>query len=276
MSDLVLVTGATGKTGRSLLAQLKTVGIPHRAASRHSAQPFDWAAPATWDAAVKDVASVYLVAPMAVDDPYSRMIEFLKLATRQGVRRFVLLSMASLPAGGPAHGQVHQWLQDNASDWAVLCPSAFMQNFSEGPSLPSIREEDTIYSNTGDGRVSFIDAADIASAARVALMAPAALNDAFTLTGDEAISYDRVAGLIGEACGRKITHTRIAMDAMAERLIRRGLPQMTARLLAFGYQTIAAGAQDRTTDTVQTLTGKPPTTFQAFATANAGAWKPAG
>ncbi len=273
MSGTVLVTGATGKTGRNLLAQLKAAGVPARAASRHGAPPFDWAEPATWDAAIRDVAAVYLVAPMAVDDPYSRMIEFLKLATRQGVGRFVLLSMASLPAGGPAHGQVHQWLQDNAADWTVLCPSAFMQNFSEGPSVASIRDEDTIYSNTGDGRVSFIDVADIAAAARVALLAPAPLNDAFTLTGDDSITYDRVAELIGEACGRHITHTKISMDEMAERLIRRGLPALTARLLAFGYQTVAAGAQDRTTDAVRTLTGKPPTTFQAFAAANAGAWK---
>jgi festuclavine dehydrogenase len=130
---------------------------------------------------------------MAADDPYARMIEFLELATGKGVRRFVPLSMASLPAGGPAHGEVHRWLIDNTADWAVLCASAFMQNFSEGPSLQSIRDEDTIYSNTEDGQVSFIDVADIASAARAALTAPAALNAAFILTGDEAIAYDRVA-----------------------------------------------------------------------------------
>ncbi|HEY2071649.1 MAG TPA: hypothetical protein VGG48_18970 [Rhizomicrobium sp.] len=274
MSGQVLITGATGKTGRCLLAQLQKEGVPCRVASRHGEPPFDWAQPSTWDAAVEDVASVYLVAPMAVDDPYSRMVEFLKLATRKGVRRFVLLSMASLPAGGPAHGQVHQWLMDNTADWAVLCPSAFMQNFSEGPSVQSIREEDTIYSNTRDGRVSFIDVADIAGAARAALMAPAALNDAFTLTGDEAITYDRVAELIGEACGRSITHTKISMDEMAERLMRRGLPEPTARLLAGGYEFIAMGGAAQTTDTVKTLTGRPPTTFGAFAKANVGAWRP--
>ena len=276
MSGPVLVTGATGKTGRHLLAQLRSDGVACRAASRHGETPFDWAAPATWDAALADVTSVYLVAPMAVDDPYARMIEFLKLATRRRVRRFVLLSMASLPAGGPAHGQVHQWLMDNTADWAVLCPSAFMQNFSEGPSLQSIRDEGTIYSNTENGRVSFIDVADIASAARAALTAPAPLNAAFTLTGDEALAYDRVAELIGEACGRPITHTKISMDAMAERLMRRGLPEQTARLLAGGYAYIAMGGAAQTTDTVRTLTGHPPKTFRAFAKANAGAWKPSG
>lgn len=272
MSGPILITGGTGKTGSALARLLDEAGVAHRIASRHAEVPFDWTAPDTWAAAVEGVEAVYLVAPMAVDDPYSRMIDFLKLAKDRGVRRFVLLSMAMLPAGGPAHGQVHQWLIDNTDDWSVLCPSAFMQNFSTGPSAPSIREEDTIYSNTRDGRVSFIDAADIADAARAVLLAPAPLNEAFTITGDEAVSYDRVAELIGEACGRTISHTRISMDELAERLMKRGLPEPTARMLAGSYEFIAMGGAAQTTDTFQALTGRPPTSFAAFAKANVHAW----
>ena len=169
------MTGGTGKTGGSLMAQLQRAGVPCRAASRHSAVPFDWEHRTTWDPALDGVASVYLVAPGTVTDPYALMLDFIASAMRKGVRRFVFLSMAGLPAGGPAHGQVHQWLKDNSDDWAVLCPSAFMQNFSAGPSLATIREEDRIYSNTGEGRVPFIDANDIAPAALAALTAPAPL-----------------------------------------------------------------------------------------------------
>lgn len=272
MSGLILITGGTGKTGGALARLLDAAGKPCRIASRHAEVPFDWTAPDTWAAALEGVEAVYLVAPMAVDDPYSRMIEFLKLAKGQGVRRFVLLSMALLPAGGPAHGQVHQWLIDNTDDWTVLCPAAFMQNFSEGPSAPSIRDEDTIYSNTRDGRVSFIDAADIADAARAALLAPAPSNQAFTITGDEAISYDRVAELIGQACGRTITHTRVTVDEVAERMMARGLPEPTARMLAGSYEFVALGAAAQTTDTFEALTGRPPTSFEAFAKAHAHDW----
>jgi uncharacterized protein YbjT (DUF2867 family) len=273
VSGLVLVTGATGKTGRSLVAQLQDKGVAHRAASRAGDRPFDWTRPETWDAVLDGVASVYLVAPPTVDDPYSRMIDFLRLATDQGVGRFVFLSMASLPAGGFAHGQVHQWLQDNSDDWAVLGPSAFMQNFTEGSHLATIREEDAIYSNTGDGRVSFISADDIARAGFALLTGPAGQNRSFTITGDEAISYDTVAERIGQACGRRISHTRISSDELVARFLARGLPEATARFLAFGYEAIAGGAFDWTTDEFQALTGAPPTTFQAFAAANARLWK---
>ena len=273
MSELVLVTAATGKTGRSLVSLLSENGVAYRAASRGGEPAFDWSRPETWDAALEGVGSVYLVAPAAVADAASRMIAFLQGATLKGARRFVLLSMASLPAGGPGPGQVHQWLKDNSEDWAVLCPSAFMQNFSEGPFLASIRDEVTIYSNTGTGRVPFISTVDIARAAFAALTAPSALNSDFTLTGDEAISYDRVAELLSQACGRPVSHTHISTAAMAKRFLDRGLPERNATFLAAAYQTIADGAQDRVADGVKTLTGRPPTTFPAFAEANAHVWK---
>jgi uncharacterized protein YbjT (DUF2867 family) len=270
----VLVTGATGKTGRSLVARLRERNLPYLAASRSGEAPFDWTRPETWNAALEGVTSIYLVAPPTVDDPYSRIMEFLQSAMRTGPRRLVFLGMASLPAGGFAHGQVHQWLKDNSDDWAVLSPSAFMQNFSEGPYLATIRQEDTFYSNTGTGRVPFISADDIASAALAALTAPSPLNGDFILTGGEAISYDRVAELISEACGRPISHTHISTEALTERFLARGLPELTARFLAAGYETIADGRQEATSEAFASLTGKRPTTFQAFAEANAEAWAP--
>jgi uncharacterized protein YbjT (DUF2867 family) len=269
---VILVTGATGKTGKSLIAQLEQKGVAHRAASRGGEPAFDWTRPETWNAALDGVAAIYLVAPPTVDDPYSRIVEFLRSAIGTGGRRLVFLGMASLPAGGPAHGQVHQWLKDNSEDWVVLSPSAFMQNFSEGPYLATIREEGAFYSNTGTGRVPFISAEDIAGAALAALTSPKPLNRDFTLTGGESISYDRVAELISRACGRRISHTHISTEALIDRFLARGLPEPTARFLAFGYQTIATGYQDRMTEDFNVLTGQRPTTFQAFAEANAEVW----
>jgi uncharacterized protein YbjT (DUF2867 family) len=176
----------------------------------------------------------------------------------------------------PAHGQVHQWLKDNSDDWAVLCPSAFMQNFSGSYNLATIRASDQIYSNTGTGRVPFIDVNDIAAPALSLLTSPTPHNREYILTGEEALSYDRVAELISQACGRRISHTHVSTEEMTERLIKRGLPENTARFLAFGYATIAAGVGDRTTDVVRTLAGRPPITFRQFAAANADVWRRVG
>jgi len=119
----ILVTGGTGKTGRRVVADLRGRQIPCVAASRSSSGvgevTFDWSDPVTWEYAIRDVDAAYLVAPMGASDPASLMIQFIEVARLAGVRRFVLLSASLLPAGGPAMGQVHQFLQSSGTEWVL-------------------------------------------------------------------------------------------------------------------------------------------------------------
>jgi hypothetical protein len=218
------------------------------------------------------VSAIYLVAPPIAGDPAPLMIEFIQRALERGVTRFVLLSSSLLPAGGPAMGTVHLWLQKNAAEWAVLRPSWFMQNFSEGQHLATIRDEDSIYSATEDGRVPFVSADDIAASAVAALTCTSSFNTDFVLTSDRAITYDEVAERISRAIGRTISHRRLSAEALAERHRVRGMGQIFAQTLAAMDAAIAAGAEDRVTGCVEYLAGRSPITFDAFVEANMALW----
>jgi ergot alkaloid biosynthesis protein len=273
VSGAILVTGGTGKTGRRVSEQLAAAGAEVRVASRGGPHPFDWSAPETWGAALDGVSAAYLVPPPG-GDVSAAMIAFAQAAMTRGVRRFVLLSGSPMPEGGPGVGQTHRWLRENAADWAVLRPSWFMQNFSEGQHLAVIRDEGVIYSATEDGRIPFIDAEDIAASAVAALTGPAALNRDFILTGPDPITYDAVARHISEAAGRSITHRRLSAEALAAWYRSIGRPALLAQMLGMMDTLIAGGAEDRTTDCVHELTGRPPTDFAAFARSNAVVWGP--
>lgn len=147
-----------------------------------------------------------------------------------------------------------------------------MQNFSEQQHLPTIVEEDAIFSATGEGRVGFIDAEDIAAVAAVALMTPDFQSGDLILTGPETLSYDDVATLIGQAAGRDIHHRRLSEQQMAERFVTFGVPDAFASGLASMDVVIAAGAEDRTTDSVQRVTGRPAGSFHALLARGVGAW----
>ncbi|HWF00554.1 MAG TPA: NAD(P)H-binding protein [Caulobacteraceae bacterium] len=272
MSGLVLVTGGTGKTGRRVVEQLSAAGAEVRVASRGGPQPFDWFDPDTWDAALHGVSAVYLVPAPGAGDISAAMIAFVQAAMVRGAGRFVLLSGSPMPEGGPGVGQTHGWLRENASDWAVMRPSWFMQNFSEGQHLAPIRAEGAFYSATEDGRVPFISADDIAACAVAALTSPAPLNRDFVLTGPEPISYDAVGRLIGEAASRPIAHRRVSAEALATWYRSIGRPAPLAQMLGIMDTIIAGGAEDRTTSCVKELTGRPPTEFAAFAQANGALW----
>jgi ergot alkaloid biosynthesis protein len=279
VSDAVLITGGTGKTGRRLAGQLRDQGLDARVAARGATAGgvrFDWHDRATWDGALEGVGAAYLVAPRTGGDPGPVMIDFIQAAMKRKVGRFVLLSGSPMPAGGPGYGQAHLWLQQNAADWTVLRPSWFMHNFSEGPHRDTIRDEDAIYSAAADGRIPFISADDIAAAAAAALTRVDALNADFILTGPSAISYDEAARIIGEAVGRPIRHRRISAEALAERHMANGLPAETARMLGVMDMAIAGGAEDRLTDSLEALTGRPAVTFEAFAGASAPVWATVG
>ncbi len=183
----------------------------------------------------------------------------------RGVRRFVLLSSSRLEPGGPMMGEVHAWLAKSASEWAVLRPSWFMQNFSEGPHAATIREEGIIYTATGAGRVGFIDAEDIAAAAAASLTATTPLNSDVVLTGPDALSYDDTAAIITAALGRPVRHVSLDPAALAARFVAQGLRSDYAGMLAGLDADIASGAEDRTTLGVEQVTGQRPTSFRAFA-----------
>ncbi|WP_406193751.1 NAD(P)H-binding protein [Kitasatospora sp. NBC_01560] len=267
-----LVIGATGTTGRRVVAGLAAERRGVRAAGRNAtpvagarAVRFDWHAPLTWGGALDGVDRVYLVPPIGSADPAAVMVPFLQRARAAGVHRAVLLSSSAIASGGPAVGQVHQALPGLFEQWAVLRPSWFMQNFTGStPHARSIREDGTVSTATGDGRVGFVDAADIAAVAVRALTDDAAPNTDLVLTGPQRLSYDEAAAIIGEVTGRPVTHRHLTFEQLRDRWAAE-IPAEFAALLAGLDRAIAGGAEDRTTDTVERLTGRPPGSFRAFA-----------
>ena len=271
----VLVTGSSGTTGSRLTAQLTARGVAVITANRAGEGPagtrparFDWHDPTTHPGVLAGVERMYLVPPTGDPDPSAVMLPFLELARHTGVRRVVLLSNAPTPAGGPGPGLVHQAISEMFDQWAVLRPSWFMQNVTgEHPHARMIRRTSTIVTATGDHRVGFIDAGDIARVGVEAMLAPEALNTDLILTGPQALSYADMASVLSEASGRAITHVPVASEEVPARYEAIGVPARSAQFLAFMDMVIASGSQDWTTDTVERVTGTPARTLGAFAAA---------
>lgn len=265
----VLVTGGTGTTGSRVVAALRERGAPVRVASRRPAVGqvrFEWADPGTHAAALDGVRAVYLVAPVGVADPAPLVAPFLDRARERGVRRVVLLSSSAVPEGAPGLGELHRMVRAGVAEPTVLRPSWFMQNLlGDHPHARSARADGEIVTATGDGRVAFVDAGDIAAVAAHALADEEPRVGEYVLTGPEALSYAGAAAVLTEVIGRPVRHRSVGVAELAERLVAAGYPADFSAVLAGLDADVARGTEDRTTSAVRDVTGRPPRSFREVA-----------
>lgn len=278
MTPRILVTGATGNTGRYVAGGLRAAGARVRTATRSPGAGtsgddhvlFDWQDADTYRPALTGIDRVYLVAPVGVLDPAAEIERFLDVARAVHVRRVVFLSSDVIPKEAPGLERARK-LMPGMPEWAVLRPSWFMQNLivpthhmatglRTGAELPSAT----------DGRgIGFVDAADIAAVGVRALLDDTSPNREYVITGPEVLSYDDVARTLNELLtpARPVRHLPLTVPELARRIALR-IPADTAEMLAQIERLIAAGAEERTTRTVAEVTGREPRSLREFVMAH--------
>ncbi|KJJ40325.1 oxidoreductase [Bacillus subtilis] len=275
----ILITGGTGTTGGRIASRLIEIGYRVRIASRKKGELadaeyvyFDWNDTSSFSTALEQVKQIYLVAPVGVFDPAPYVLPFLKEAKRLGAERVVMLSTSVVPEDGAVFGTLHQAVLD-FPEWTVLRPSYFMQNFINVQHRMSIQTEGRITTASGEGKLGFIDADDIAETAVRALIDDVPHQTHHILTGPEALSYAEAAEIIGATAGRRVEHVSISRSELQHRMEAAGLPADYAQFMAGLDEAIRHGAEHRVTDTVKRVTGKEPRSLTEFAAAHAAYWK---
>lgn len=138
----VLLTGGTGKTSIRMARLLQEAKIPFLLASRkaESKAPsgmqgtkFDWFDSSTYENPFKhkfpngeSISAVYLIAP-ETRNPVTSINAFIDLAVQKyNVKRFVLMTGASVTKGGFHVGKVWQHMDDLGLEYCVLLVTWFM------------------------------------------------------------------------------------------------------------------------------------------------------
>ncbi|MGW9432125.1 NAD(P)H-binding protein [Streptomyces decoyicus] len=274
--DTTLILAATGKTGRRIAARLRLRGTPVRAASRSSRTRFDWSDPGSWDAALRDIAVAYVVAPR-VPGPVH---EFVARAEAAGVQRLVLLSGRGADTWGDSTfgldmRSAEDAVRGSALEWTVLRPSNFAQNFDEDVfHAPLVAGELAL--PAGAVPEPFIDIEDVADAAAAVLTETGRhAGRIYELTGPRALTFGEAVELISRASGRPLTCRQISPAEYAATLVEDGLSEDDAHHVAEMFVLMERGVISATTDDLVTVLGRAPRTFEDYVVraAAAGAWR---
>jgi uncharacterized protein YbjT (DUF2867 family) len=272
----VLVTGARGKTGREVVAQLAERGVSVRAGSSAPGQGagtvrpvlFDWEEPATWREAVAGVDAVYLMRPdlEAAPDLVAGVVEL------QPQVHVVLLSEQG--AGDYAdpswERSTERAVTEQARSWTLLRPSWFHQVLTDPRYyLDSIRDDGVLPLSGSPAKIAFVDARDIAAVAVAALLDPDGHSGAaYEITGPEGLSTGEVGDILAASLGRPV----VAADAPVDDSDS-GLPPWLADQWRLVMKRVSEGVFAQVTDDVERVTGRPPISVASFAEEYADVWR---
>ena len=277
---MILVTGATGTTGREIVRQLAAAGLSFRvmARDRQKAQAIlgseggetvegDFGQPATLDRALDGVDKVFLLSspsPQQVEQQ-NNMIDAARRA--RNVKHVVKLSAIGADPNSRVrllkqHGQIEKHLEDSGLTFTHLRPNSFMQNALGFAS--TVKKQGAFYTPAKQGRVSFVDARDVAAVAAAALSEPGHENRSYTITGPAALSYAEVAEKISNAIGTKVTYVDVSPEAAKKGMTDAGLSEWMADAINELSSTWSEDFGAEVTNVISEVVSKQPNTYDDF------------
>lgn len=280
----LLVTGALGNVGAEVVQQLQAAGLPCRAAdisvekiherfgSTLEAVWFDYSRPETFAPAFEGVERMFLMRPPQITDVKRLMFPALEAAYATGVKQVVFLSLIGIEKTPfVPHYKVEEYLRSSGKVWTFLRCSFFMQNLNT-THRREIRERSEIFIPAGRSKTSFLDVRDIAAVAVAALSQSGHANQAYDLTGPEALDYWQAADILSGTLGRKITYRNPGPLRFLLRTVREGTPFPFALIMTGLYTATRMGQANVITGEVERLTGRKPISFRQYAEETKSAW----
>ncbi len=268
----VVVTGATGHIGGAVADALAERGVDQRLVVRGSADrapdlPGAEVAVADYDDA-EELASAFagadtllFVSAAEHPDRLAQHRTVARVAGEAGVRRVVYTSfLAAGPDSTFTLGRDHFHTEVALRD-AGLSVTALRNGFYQDLLPFFFDDEGVLRGPAGTGRFAPVARRDVADVAVATLLDDDWADHALALTGPELVTMDDLAERVGAVTGRDLRFVDETVDeAYASR--RRSWPDAEDYLLdawVSTYTAIADGSQDRVSDDVERVLGRPAT-----------------
>jgi uncharacterized protein YbjT (DUF2867 family) len=278
-----VVTGASSTVGGEVVNNLLTSGQKVRAAVRGLGKQhyptssnleivhLDYYKPETFDNLFEGGEKLFLLVPI-VKNMAEITSGIVKIAKKQGVKYIVNQSLLGLDVySGTTISRLHRRAEkvilESSIPFTILRPNYFMQNFVVFFSH-TIKSQGSFYISAGDGKVSFVDARDMAYVAVKLLTVndpQQHIDKTYNVTGPESLSYKQAAEILSNQIGKKISYINITDDEARQGLKDIGVSDQLIPLWLEMYNDIRGGYASAISSVVQEITGNKAISFSSFA-----------
>jgi uncharacterized protein YbjT (DUF2867 family) len=275
---MILLTGATGKTGAVAARLIAEQGVPARALARNAAKAESLAAagielvvgdvsePASLRTAMQGIDRALLILNNTRDQ-LAMERQFVDIAKECGVKH--LVKMSSMEAAADAkspipqtHWAVEQYIKQSGLSWTMIKPNFFMQNLLGNAA--TIKSMHKFFLPMGSGTTAMSDTRDIGAATAAVMTGTGHENQTYELTGPELLSFHDVADRFTEVLGTKVEYVDQPMESYRETLAQFLPDEWHLNAVCDLFAEIAEGGLGYTTDTLKALIGREPTSLAQF------------
>ena len=272
---MIVVTGATGQLGCLVIAALlkKTAASNIVAAVRNvekakdiaalgvQVRQADYSQPASWDAALNGADKVLLISSSEIGQRAQQHRTVIDAAKKAGVKLLaytsVLRADTSVLGLAAEHKETEAMIRASGVPFVLLRNGWYTENYMG--SVPSALAHGAVYGSAGDGRISAASRADYAEAAATVLTAENQVGKVYELAGDSAFTLTELAAEISRQSGKTIGYVNLPEVDYKNLLIKVGLPEVLADLLADSDTGVSNGALYDDGHQLSKLIGRPTT-----------------
>ncbi|MFN7249312.1 MAG: SDR family oxidoreductase [Anaerobacillus sp.] len=276
----ILVTGATGNIGKSVVNELMKRGEEVKAALFDIKEDvacekvkFDFLNAETFTEALEDVDRIFLVRPPQLANPKKDMRPFLEVVASKKIKQVVFISLLGVEKNPIVpHRKIEDMIKQMAIPYTFIRPGFFMQNLSTTHAA-EIRDRNEIFVPVGKAKTSFIDTRDIGAVAAECFTSDKHIYQSYTLTGSEAIDYYEVAQILSEELERKVVYKNPGLLEFRRETIKRGTKKEFANVMTMLYLLTKMGTAEKVTDDLERVMQRKPITFKQFVRDHKNTWE---
>ncbi|MFN2244294.1 MAG: SDR family oxidoreductase [Anaerolineae bacterium] len=277
---MILVTGAAGKTGRSVIKALAAKGQTVRALVHHTRQASavrdagaqdiiagDMRDQAVVDQATGGVRAIYHICPNMSRDEFSIGQVIVKAASANGIEHVVYHSVLHPQTEAmPHHWQklrTEELLFESGLAYTILQPAAYMQNLLAYWDQ-IVRRGIYAVPYAADTRLSMVDLEDIAQAAVVVLTETGHMGATYELVGADALTPAEIAANLEQHLDRPVRAEAMPLDVWEEGARASGLGEYQVETLLQMFRYYERYGFWGNPNVLTWLLRRPPATFASF------------
>ena len=284
---MILITGATGKTGSATAKSLSEKGETFRALIRNEEKKEGLESlggevvigsienTEVVNQSMQGVKTVLVLLPNS-ESQLALEKQLVDSAKQAGVERIVKMSSieATPDATSPIpklHLESEEYIKQSGLAWTMIKPNFYMQNLLA--SAGTIKEQGKIFLPMGDGKTGMIDTTDVGKVLAKVLSEDGHESMNHEITGPEILSFYEVAEIFSQVLGKQVDYVDVPMDAYKETLGQFLTNQWHLDAVIDLFKGIAEGGIEDKTDTFSELMGETPKSLSQFLAENSFIFK---